>query len=152
MTDPLEDFAVTYTMYRCHPDEARKQVVDGLKKGDTVLLQKYLFMKHLVFKGKEFGDTSGAYFWFETRTNSVTVDTADGPKMIYTGLDFGIHWRDENGEEGFLTLIPDLDHNLMPAADVPKVKITDFPIPKPTPPPIVDPIRNLKSKIPAGLK
>lgn len=60
-TDPFEDFAETYTYYRWHGAEFR-----ALAKSNTVLNEKYEFMKLSVFSGQEFGDL----------TKEIVMDTA----------------------------------------------------------------------------
>lgn len=51
MTDPFEDFAETYTFFRWHGPEFRV-----LRQTDSVLAEKYDFMKNYVFSGREYGD------------------------------------------------------------------------------------------------
>lgn len=48
-TDPFEDFAETYNFYVLHGDEFRR-----MKAYNTVLQQKYDFLKIVVFRGDEF--------------------------------------------------------------------------------------------------
>lgn len=68
-SDPFEDFAETYTLYRLHGDEFRQ-----LMSTSERLMQKYNFMKRIVFGGKEFGeDQSAEAVDLSTRTFDVTI-------------------------------------------------------------------------------
>lgn len=49
MTDPFEDFAETYVYYVLHNKEFQSKV-----QTSDVLLEKYYFMKNMVFDGQEF--------------------------------------------------------------------------------------------------
>lgn len=66
MSDPFEDFAETYNFYVLHGDEFRR-----MKAYNTVLQQKYDFLKIVVFRGDEFFNGSSD----DTSTFSRNYDT-----------------------------------------------------------------------------
>lgn len=57
MSDPFEDFAETYLMYRFHGPEFR-----AIAEGNLVLQQKYNFMKVYIFDGEEFEKNAASNF------------------------------------------------------------------------------------------
>lgn len=67
-SDPFEDFAETYLMYRFHGPEFRNLIA-----GSEILSKKYEFMKEYVFLGEEFETTTTSNYPMYRRVYDTTT-------------------------------------------------------------------------------
>jgi hypothetical protein len=77
MSDPFEDFAESYAYYILHGDEFRELV-----KSNSILQEKYDYLKNRVFNGKEYYNGSGEVVTTTVRQYDVTVLPYDLQKFF----------------------------------------------------------------------
>ena len=79
MTDPFEDFAETYLIYRLHGDKFRSILPQSIQ-----LQRKYDFMKTIVFEGEEFqtGNTFDTPFAYQSVWDATLLPLNEGESFL----------------------------------------------------------------------